>query len=238
MKSMIIVAGSFCFAVLFIMTPMTALSQEFQFRLGPVTVVFPEMEDWPNDDYRRQSRRRVERRRKRNRVFRRQNRSYYQRKARVQQIPRPRRQTIPGPKIVEFYTNRPARSILISTKMRRLYYIISDSEAIEYPVAVGKEGFEWSGKEKVTSIKHWPSWRPPVEMRQRDPSLPVFVSGGKHNPLGAAAIYLGDTLYRIHGTNEPRRIGQSVSSGCIRMHNSHVLHLLKHVEIGTLVTVE
>jgi lipoprotein-anchoring transpeptidase ErfK/SrfK len=119
-----------------------------------------------------------------------------------------------------------------------LYYVLSDSMALAYPVALGKEGFDWQGEETVSAVKRWPSWRPPAEMRQRDPTLPAFVPGGPSNPLGVAAIYLGDTLYRIHGTNEPRSIGKRVSSGCIRMHNDHVLDLIQRIDIGTKVVVE
>jgi len=141
------------------------------------------------------------------------------------------------PEVVVTKTKLSPGVIYISTKSRKLYYSLEQHKAIMYPIAVGKRGFAWSGVEKVTAIKNWPDWRPPDEMRIRDRSLPKLVKGGPKNPLGAAAIYLGDTLYRVHGTNDPRSIGTNTSSGCIRMHNKHVLHLIKYINIGTEVVV-
>jgi len=102
---------------------------------------------------------------------------------------------------------------------------------------VGRQGFAWTGKEKVARITDWPDWYPPAEMRQRRPELPQRMLGGVHNPLGAKAIYLGNTLYRIHGTNDPKSIGKAESSGCFRMMNENVLHLASLVKVGTEVTI-
>jgi lipoprotein-anchoring transpeptidase ErfK/SrfK len=131
----------------------------------------------------------------------------------------------------------PANSIVIDTGGRTLYYVLADKRAYQYRIAVGREGFSWTGTEKVSRKQEWPDWYPPAEMRQRDPSLPVKMTGGLRNPLGAMAIYLGDTLYRIHGTNDERSIGRAESSGCFRMLNSAVTHLASITEIGTPVAV-
>lgn len=120
-------------------------------------------------------------------------------------------------------------NIVIDTARRRLYYVISPTMAYSYPVAVGKQGFTWTGTQTVSKVVHWPDWMPPEEMRERKPNLPVKMTGGVQNPLGARAIYLGSTLYRIHGTNDPGSIGSASSSGCFRMHNGHVAHLAKLV---------
>lgn len=128
-------------------------------------------------------------------------------------------------------------SIVIDTAGRKLYYTLSRSSAYVYPIAVGKQGFAWSGVERVSRIEDWPDWIPPAEMRQRMPRLPIRMTGGLRNPLGAKAIYLGNTLYRIHGTNDSKSIGSASSSGCFRMHNEHVVHLAQHVNAGTVVYV-
>ena len=128
-------------------------------------------------------------------------------------------------------------SIIIDTGARRLYYVTSSFSAYAYPIGVGREGFAWTGSEKVSRIQDWPDWYPPAEMRKRKPELPERMFGGLNNPLGAKAIYLGNTLYRIHGTNDPRSIGKAESSGCFRMLNQNVLHLAQLVKIGTPVTV-
>jgi len=173
-----------------------------------------------------------------------QSRSYRQKqrqrlKRQEREHRRQRREvSVPPPQVREIRTQLKPGTVYISTKNLMLYYVISSRQAIAYPVALGREGFEWQGTESVSAVKRWPDWRPPKEMRMRDPTLPVLVPGGPQNPLGIAAIYLGDTLYRIHGTNEPRSIGKRVSSGCIRMHNKHVLDLIKRIEIGTKVIVE
>lgn len=128
-------------------------------------------------------------------------------------------------------------SVVIDTAGRKLYYTLSQNSAYVYPIAVGRQGFAWTGVERVSRIQSWPDWIPPAEMRRRDPRLPVRMTGGVRNPLGAKAIYLGNTLYRIHGTNETRSIGTASSSGCFRMHNGHVMHLAGLVDTGTAVYV-
>jgi lipoprotein-anchoring transpeptidase ErfK/SrfK len=139
--------------------------------------------------------------------------------------------------LMDFPTPGKPGSIVIDTAANRLYFILGNGRAAMYPVASAKAGFEWSGTEKVTSKTTWPAWRPPVEMRKRRPDLPEFMAGGPKNPLGARAIYLGSSIYRIHGTNEPTSIGKPVSSGCIRMLNADVEELYRHVKIGAAVTV-
>jgi lipoprotein-anchoring transpeptidase ErfK/SrfK len=141
------------------------------------------------------------------------------------------------PPTVDFAYDFPAHSIVIVTGSRKLYYVLPDQKAYEYRVSVGREGFNWNGTEKVSRKQAWPDWHPPVEMRERDPSLPEKMTGGLKNPLGAIALYLGDTLYRIHGTNDVKSIGQAQSSGCFRMLNTAVLHLAAVTEIGTSVSV-
>jgi len=132
---------------------------------------------------------------------------------------------------------QPPGSIFISTSERRLYLILGHGEALRYGIGVGRDGFGWSGTHHITAKKEWPSWTPPAEMRRRRPDLPRFVAGGIENPLGARAMYLGSTLYRIHGSNEPETIGHAVSSGCIRMTNEDVTDLYNRVGVGTLVVV-
>lgn len=128
-------------------------------------------------------------------------------------------------------------TIVISTAERRLYYTLGDGTAIRYAVGVGRPGFEWSGTKSVTQKREWPSWTPPAQMLRRRPDLPRHMKGGLDNPLGARAMYLGGTLYRIHGSNEPETIGQAVSSGCIRMTNEDVVDLYDRVRVGTRVVV-
>jgi lipoprotein-anchoring transpeptidase ErfK/SrfK len=113
----------------------------------------------------------------------------------------------------------------------------SGSKALSYPVSVGREGFSWTGTQRITRVANWPDWHPPAEMRQRDPRLPEKMTGGIRNPLGAKALYLGSTLYRIHGTSDARSIGRAASSGCFRMHNRHVVDLARRVGVGTKVVV-
>ena len=133
-------------------------------------------------------------------------------------------------------------SILIRTSSRRLYFILPGGKAIEYHVGVGREGFTWSGADTVSRKAEWPAWRPPAEMiareRRKGHDLPAFMPGGPDNPLGARAIYIGNTAYRIHGTNQPWSIGQAVSSGCIRMVNDEVIDLYARVRVGAAVVVE
>ena len=130
-----------------------------------------------------------------------------------------------------------ANSIVIDTAARKLYYVLEGNRAYEYRISVGREGFNWSGTETVSRKQAWPDWHPPAEMRERDPKLPEKMTGGVRNPLGAMALYLGNTLYRIHGTNDVKSIGQAQSSGCFRMLNAEVLHLASVAEIGTPVSV-
>jgi lipoprotein-anchoring transpeptidase ErfK/SrfK len=132
---------------------------------------------------------------------------------------------------------QPPGSIYISTSERRLYLILGNGEALRYGIGVGRDGFRWMGTHHVTAKKEWPSWTPPAEMRARRPDLPRFMAGGIENPLGARALYLGSTLYRIHGSNEPETIGHAVSSGCIRMTNEDVTDLYSRVPVGALVVV-
>jgi len=128
-------------------------------------------------------------------------------------------------------------TIIIDTKGRKLYYILPGNRAYAYPISVGRVGFTWTGTERISRIASWPSWTPPPEMRQRQPGLPITVSGGLINPLGARALYLGNTIYRIHGTNNERSIGRASSSGCFRMMNQHVVHLASLAHVGTKVRV-
>jgi lipoprotein-anchoring transpeptidase ErfK/SrfK len=140
-------------------------------------------------------------------------------------------------KIVSYNTKKAKGSIIIHTKSNELYYVLGYGKAVKYRVATAKKGFEWKGTHKVSNKAQWPDWRPPVEMRKRKPELPVFMAGGPNNPLGARAMYLGSSIYRIHGTNEPKSIGKAASSGCIRMLNGDVTELYTLVKIGTEVTV-
>ena len=128
-------------------------------------------------------------------------------------------------------------TVVVNTAERRLYYVMAGGRAVRYAIGVGREGFQWAGRETITNKQEWPDWRPPEEMIRRRPDLPRYMAGGPHNPLGARAMYLGGTLYRIHGSNEPETIGQAVSSGCIRMLNEDVVDLYQRVRIGTQVVV-
>ncbi|MFG1364923.1 L,D-transpeptidase [Xanthobacter versatilis] len=128
-------------------------------------------------------------------------------------------------------------TIVIRTSERRLYYVTSRGEALRYGVGVGREGFQWSGVKTVSAKKEWPGWTPPAQMLRRRPDLPRYMPGGIENPLGARAMYLGSSLYRIHGSNEPETIGQAVSSGCFRMTNDDVVDLYNRVRVGTTVYV-
>jgi lipoprotein-anchoring transpeptidase ErfK/SrfK len=129
-------------------------------------------------------------------------------------------------------------TIIVDTSERRLYYVIGDGTAIRYGVGVGREGFQWAGTNRITRKAEWPGWTPPPAMRARRPDLPAHMEGGPNNPLGARALYIGSTYYRIHGSNEPWTIGQAVSSGCIRMVNEDVIHLYEMVRVGTRVVVQ
>jgi lipoprotein-anchoring transpeptidase ErfK/SrfK len=128
-------------------------------------------------------------------------------------------------------------TILVSTRERRLYFVLPGGQAIRYGVGVGRPGFEWSGTKQIVNKREWPDWTPPIQMLHRRPDLPRHMAGGIDNPLGARALYIGGTMYRIHGSNEPDTIGQAVSSGCIRMTNDDVVDLYGRVRIGTRVVV-
>jgi lipoprotein-anchoring transpeptidase ErfK/SrfK len=128
-------------------------------------------------------------------------------------------------------------TILVSTSERRLYFVLPGGQAIRYGIGVGRPGFEWSGTKTISRKSEWPDWTPPPQMLRRRPDLPRHMAGGIDNPLGARAMYLGSSLYRIHGSNEPDTIGQAVSSGCIRMTNDDVTDLYERAKIGTRVVV-
>ena len=128
-------------------------------------------------------------------------------------------------------------TIVIDTPNKFLYLVEGGGKAMRYGVGVGRPGFTWAGVHTVSAKKEWPDWVPPEEMLQRQPGLPHFMAGGPNNPLGARAMYLGSTLYRIHGSNEPWTIGHNVSSGCIRMRNADVIDLYSRVKVGTKVVV-
>jgi len=145
--------------------------------------------------------------------------------------------TVKRGKIISYQTSKKRGSIVVSTKKNELYLVLGYGKAVMYRVATARKGFEWSGVHTVSAKTVWPDWRPPVEMRARHPELPAFMEGGPKNPLGARAMYLGSSIYRIHGTNEPTSIGKSASSGCIRMLNADVTELYTLVKIGAEVTV-
>lgn len=205
------------FIIILVMCLYAFPAQAFRIELGDIVFTFP---DNVEDYY--------------------QSRSYHNQKRReaVREHRQVHRHTVPDIEYVRTKTKLTPGNIYISSAQLKLYYALDEHEAVVYPVAVGREGAGWRGSELVTGIKHWPDWRPTPEMREKDPRLPVLVQGGPKNPLGAAAIYLGDTLYRIHGTNDPTSIGTRASSGCIRMYNDHVLDLIKRIDIGTRVIVK
>ncbi|MBN8920007.1 MAG: L,D-transpeptidase family protein [Rhizobiales bacterium] len=139
--------------------------------------------------------------------------------------------------LVDFQTKEPAGTIVIDTANTYLYVVRGSGKAMRYGIGVGREGFTWAGTERVSRMAEWPDWHPPEEMIQRQPYLPRFMAGGPGNPLGARALYLGKTLYRIHGTNQPSTIGTFVSSGCIRLINEDIEDLYQRVNVGTRVVV-
>lgn len=142
-----------------------------------------------------------------------------------------------APQSVSFGGGYAQGSIVIDTNGRSLYYVLGGGQAYRYPISVGRDGFTWRGTEKISRVAAWPDWRPPQEMRERDPRLPELMTGGLNNPLGAKALYLGNSLYRIHGTNDTKSIGYAASSGCFRMMNAHVQHLSQIAGVGTTVHV-
>jgi len=139
---------------------------------------------------------------------------------------------------VNFPNNYAPGTIVVDTKERRLYLVQSNSQALRYGIGVGRDGFRWGGVHRITAKKEWPAWTPPSQMLRRRPDLPRHMVGGPDNPLGARAMYLGSTLYRIHGSNEPETIGQAVSSGCFRMVNDDVIDLYNRVSVGATVIVK
>jgi lipoprotein-anchoring transpeptidase ErfK/SrfK len=139
--------------------------------------------------------------------------------------------------MVDYRGSEPPGTIIIDTPNRFLFLVQDNGRAMRYGIGVGKPGFTWAGEKKITAKKEWPDWTPPPEMLERRPDLPHFMAGGPENPLGARAMYLGSSLYRIHGSNEPWTIGQAVSSGCIRMRNEDVIDLYEKVKVGTKVVV-
>ena len=145
------------------------------------------------------------------------------------------------PVMVDFHENLSAGSIVVDTGERRLYFVTGNGKAIRYAVGVGREGFTWSGRDRISAKREWPDWHPPAEMMKREAAngriLPARVAGGPENPMGARALYIGSTLYRIHGTNQPWTVGQANSSGCIRMTNEDVVDLYRRAKIGGEVIV-
>jgi lipoprotein-anchoring transpeptidase ErfK/SrfK len=138
---------------------------------------------------------------------------------------------------VSFVTKEPAGTLVVDTPNTYLYYVLGNNRAVRYGVRVGRDGFTWTGVQKISRKAEWPDWHPPTEMIERQPYLPRFMAGGPGNPLGARAMYLGSTVYRIHGTNQPSTIGKFVSSGCIGMLNDDVSDLFERVKVGTRVVV-
>jgi len=139
--------------------------------------------------------------------------------------------------IVEYRTREPVGTIVVDTRNTYLYYVLGNGQAVRYGIGVGREGFTWAGSEKISRMAEWPDWYPPADMIQRQPYLPRMMAGGPGNPLGARALYLGNTLYRIHGTSDPSSIGKYVSSGCIRLLNADIEDLYERVKVGARVVV-
>src|SRR6185436_3847567 len=139
--------------------------------------------------------------------------------------------------LVTFQSSEPPGTIVIDTANTYLYLVLGNGQAMRYGIGVGREGFTWAGAERVSKMSEWPDWHPPAEMIERQPYLPRFMAGGPGNPLGARALYLGKTLYRVHGTNQPSTIGKNVSSGCIRLLNQDIEDLYSRVNVGTRVVV-
>ena len=158
------------------------------------------------------------------------------RRRRKRASPPSRRRSSAARKSTTQHASGPAR-IVIDTPNKFLYLVEPGGKALRYGVGVGRPGFEWAGVKSVSRKAEWPGWTPPAEMMKRRPDLPAHMDGGAGNPLGARALYLGSSMYRIHGTNEPWTIGQSVSSGCIRMMNDDVIDLYERVKVGTKVIV-
>ena len=139
--------------------------------------------------------------------------------------------------VVDYDTDHAPGTIVVDTIERKLYHVQPDGKAVSYGIGVGRPGFEWGGSMRVSRKEEWPGWTPPPAMRKRQPYLPAYMPGGPQNPLGARALYLGSSIYRIHGTNEASTIGYAVSSGCIRMLNDDVVDLYENVDVGAKVIV-
>ncbi len=139
--------------------------------------------------------------------------------------------------IVAYETTLKPGTIVVETSERRAYFVLEDGKAVKYGIGVGRDGFRWSGTHRITRKAEWPGWTPPAAMRKRVPDLPAYMPGGPANPLGARALYIGSTLYRLHGTSEPWTIGQAVSSGCIRFTNEDITDLYDRVQVGAQVVV-
>src|SRR5512136_2063075 len=152
--------------------------------------------------------------------------------------PSPEEENISGPferQVVFFRTTEAPGTIVVHTADRYLYLVQPNNRAIRYGIGVGRDGFQWAGMHKIARKQEWPDWRPPPEMIQRQPYLPRFMAGGPGNPMGARALYIGTTVYRIHGTNQPQTIGHAVSSGCFRLVNNDVTDLYDRVPVGTKI---
>src|SRR4051794_8300007 len=139
--------------------------------------------------------------------------------------------------LVFFRTTEPAGTVVVYTSQRFLYIVQGNNRALRYGIGVGRDGFQWAGLLKISRKSEWPDWTPPAEMITRQPYLPRFMAGGPGNPMGARALYLGSTVYRIHGTNQPQTIGHAVSSGCFRLANNQIIDLYDRVPVGTRVVV-
>ena len=156
-------------------------------------------------------------------------------------VPTPQEEQLPAvfrPQLVFFRTTEPPGTVIVHTSERFLYIVQENNRAIRYGIGVGREGFQWQGLVKITRKAEWPDWTPPSEMIARQPYLPRFMAGGPGNPMGARALYLGTTVYRIHGTNQPQTIGHAVSSGCFRLANGDVIDLYDRIPVGTRVVVK
>ncbi|HHB83424.1 MAG TPA: L,D-transpeptidase [Devosia sp.] len=148
----------------------------------------------------------------------------------------PRQSGIPR-ELVDYDTDLRVGSIVVETSERRAYLVLENGKAMRYGIGVGRDGFRWSGRHRLSRKAEWPGWTPPAAMRARQPGLPAYMPGGPNNPLGARALYVGSTLYRLHGTSEPWTIGSAVSSGCIRLTNEDITDLYDRVKVGALIVV-
>src|SRR5947209_15223916 len=155
-------------------------------------------------------------------------------------VPDPEEERLPAAyqrQLVFFRSTEPPGTVVVHTSERFLYLVQGNNRALRYGIGVGRDGFQWSGLLRISRKSEWPDWIPPPEMIERQPYLPRFMAGGPGNPLGARALYLGNTVYRIHGTNQPQTIGHAVSSGCFRLVNGDVIDLYDRVAVGTKVMV-